>query len=244
MQLRPALVLRAVAALALAVTGLVAALAPSAGAATTSRPAPRVVALTPPLAARTAPGAPLTVWTEPRTTATSTTLPATTSFGTPRVVLADAHRGRWYRVSLPTRPNGSQGWVRARDVTLAALRDDVHVDLTARTLTWRHDGQVALETPIAIGAPDTPTPTGSFYVTDLLDNADDAGAYGPYALGLSAHSDTLSEFAGGDGQIGLHGTNAPDSIGQAVSHGCVRVPNDVVAVLAQRLPLGTPVVIG
>ena len=80
-------------------------------------------------------------------------------------------------------------------------------------------------------------------MTDLLDNADDGGAYGPYALGLAAHSDTLSEFAGGDGQIGLHGTNEPWSIGQAASHGCVRVPNEVVAQLATGLPLGTPVTI-
>jgi lipoprotein-anchoring transpeptidase ErfK/SrfK len=101
-----------------------------------------------------------------------------------------------------------------------------------------------LETPVVIGAPDTPTPAGAFYVTDLLDNADDAGPYGPYALGLSAHSDTLSEFAGGDGRIGIHGTDTPDSIGQAVSHGCVRVPNEVVAQLARSLPLGTPVSIG
>ena len=79
--------------------------------------------------------------------------------------------------------------------------------------------------------------------TDLLVNADDSGAYGPYALGLSAHSDTLSEFAGGDGQIGLHGTDAPWSIGQDVSHGCVRVPNDVVTQLATSLRLGTPVTV-
>jgi lipoprotein-anchoring transpeptidase ErfK/SrfK len=98
-------------------------------------------------------------------------------------------------------------------------------------------------TEIAIGAPDTPTPTGSFYVTDLLDNENDNGAYGPFALGLSAHSDTLSEFAGGDGQIGMHGTNEPWSIGQSVSHGCVRVPNDVITQLATSLSLGTPVTI-
>jgi hypothetical protein len=78
-------------------------------------------------------------------------------------------------------------------------------------------------------------------VTDKLDTGDDGGAYGPYALGLSAHSDTLSEFGGGNGQIGLHGTNDPATLGDAVSHGCVRLPNDVIAELAYELPLGTPV---
>jgi len=78
-------------------------------------------------------------------------------------------------------------------------------------------------------------------VTDKLATGDDGGAYGPFALGLSGHSDTLSEFAGGKGQIGLHGTNDPGSLGGAVSHGCVRVPKEVIRALADQLPLGTPV---
>ena len=95
----------------------------------------------------------------------------------------------------------------------------------------------------AVGSAENPTPTGSFFVVDKLDTANGGGAYGPYAFGLSAHSDTLTEFAGGDGQIGIHGTNDPSSLGQAVSHGCVRLPNDSVSLLATELPLGTPVVI-
>ena len=71
------------------------------------------------------------------------------------------------------------------------------------------DDSVVVETPIAIGSPENPTPTGEFFVTDLLDTGDDLSAYGPFALGLSAFSLTLSEFAGGDGQIGIHGTNQP-----------------------------------
>jgi lipoprotein-anchoring transpeptidase ErfK/SrfK len=231
--------------LTLVVTATLTALTPiAAGAAGPPRErAPRTVTLTNPLTVRAPAGAQITVWSAPRASSPSTALAPTTEFGSARVLLATAKRGSWYRVSLPTRPNGSTGWVRARAVSLHRVRDDVRVDVEARTLTWTRDGKVVLETSVAVGAPDTPTPLGAFYVTDLLDNVDDAGAYGPYALGLSAHSDTLSEFAGGDGQIGLHGTDAPWSIGQAVSHGCVRVPNDVVSVLAQSLPLGTPVTI-
>jgi lipoprotein-anchoring transpeptidase ErfK/SrfK len=125
-------------------------------------------------------------------------------------------------------------------VELRPVHDEVDVDLTSRLLTWRRNGAVMLQTPVAVGAPETPTPAGHFYVTDLLDTPD-GGAYGPFAIGLSAHSDTLSEFGGGDGQIGLHGTSDPSSIGQSVSHGCVRVPNEVVVQLATNLPLGTPV---
>ena len=98
-------------------------------------------------------------------------------------------------------------------------------------------------TSVAVGSAQNPTPTGDFFLTDLLDTSNNSGAYGPYAFGLSAHSDTLSEFDGGDGQIGIHGTNDLSSIGNPVSHGCVRVPNAVVVQLASLLPLGTPVTI-
>ena len=50
-------------------------------------------------------------------------------------------------------------------------------------------------------------------------------------------------LAGGAGQVGIHGTNDPSSIGQDVSHGCIRVPNEVISQLNELLPLGTPVVV-
>jgi lipoprotein-anchoring transpeptidase ErfK/SrfK len=231
--------------LALVVAGALTALTPTAAGAT-SRPhdrALRTVTLAQPLTVRTAAGAPITIWTAPRVASPSTALTPTTGFGSARVLLATAKRGSWYQVSLPTRPNGSTGWVRARDVSLHHVRDELRIDLTARTLTWTRDGTIVLETPVAIGAPETPTPVGAFYVTDLLDNADDSGPYGPLSIGTSAHSDQLTDFAGGDGQIGIHGTNDPGSIGQAMSHGCVRVPNDVITQLAGSLPLGTPVAV-
>ncbi len=235
-----------VAILVLAVTIAAAAFAalPAGAAPHLSATPARVVTLDRPQSVRAAAGAPVRVFAAPRASAPSIALSPTTAFGSARVLLATARKGSWYQVSLPTRPNGSTGWVRARDVSRRAVRDELRVDVQARTLTWWRDGAVVLETPVAMGAPETPTPTGAFYVTDLLDNADDSGPYGPYALGLSAHSDTLSEFAGGDGQIGIHGTDSPDSIGLAVSHGCVRVPNEVITQLATSLPLGTPVVIG
>ena len=95
----------------------------------------------------------------------------------------------------------------------------------------------------AIGAKDYPTPTGTYYITDPVDlRADPSGPYGAYALGLSGHSDVLTEFAGSDGQIAIHGTPNPSDIGKDVSHGCVRVTNDTILKLS-TLPLGTPVVI-
>jgi lipoprotein-anchoring transpeptidase ErfK/SrfK len=185
---------------------------------------------------------PLAVYERRGDTQPVATLAGSTEFGTLRVVLVTKRKGSWLKVLLPDRPNGSTGWIRESDVEIREVTDALHVSLADRVLTWTRDGEVVLETPIAIGAPDTPTPTGRFYITDLLDTPD-GGSYGPFAAGVSAHSDKISEFAGSDGQIGVHGTNDPASIGQAVSHGCVRVPNDVIARLANDLSLGTPVTI-
>jgi hypothetical protein len=46
----------------------------------------------------------------------------------------------------------------------------------------------------------------------------------------------------GDG-YGIHGTNAPESIGHAASHGCVRLRNEDVEKLYDMVPVGTPVYI-
>ena len=175
------------------------------------------------------------------------TLPPRTAFGTPTVLLvsqvgAGAADG-WLEVLLPVRPNGATGWIRASDVELRDVTLEIRVDLAARELTVLDDGEELLTTPTAIGDDGNPTPTGRFFVIDKLETPDPGGAYGPYAIGLSAHSEVLSEFGGGDGQIGIHGTNAPDSIGRPVSHGCLRVDNDVIGRLAHLLPLGTPVTI-
>jgi lipoprotein-anchoring transpeptidase ErfK/SrfK len=169
---------------------------------------------------------------------------ASTDFGSPRALLVLARNGQWLQVALPDRPNGSTGWVHADDVEVREIDEHVEIDLVARTLTLVDAGAVVLTTPVAIGTAEAPTPTGAFYVVDKLATGNPDDVYGPFAFGLSAHSDVLTEFAGGDGQVGIHGTNDPASIGQAVSHGCIRVPNEVAQVLDERLHLGTPVTIG
>lgn len=65
--------------------------------------------------------------------------------------------------------------------------------------------------------------------------------YGPYAYGLSGFSNVLTEFNGGYGVIGIHGTNDPSSIGRDVNQGCIRMSNTGITTLAAILPLGTPV---
>lgn len=189
---------------------------------------------------------PLTVRAEPDDAADVVTeLAATTGFGSPRALLVLDDADGWVRVQVPERPNGGSGWIDADAVELLAGPYEVTVDRAAHHLAVNDadTGAVALESPVAVGAPDAPTPTGTFAVVDRLETPDPSGAYGPFALGLGGYSETLSELGGGNGQIAIHGTNDPASIGRDVSHGCIRVPNDVVLQLAELLPLGTPVTI-
>jgi lipoprotein-anchoring transpeptidase ErfK/SrfK len=171
-----------------------------------------------------------------------TVLPGVTEFGNPRVVLAVQERDGWVQVMLPIRPNGSLGWTKASAVTLSSVPDVIDVDVNAHTLTWGRRGDIVLSTKVATGAPSSPTPVGTFYVTDVLEE-DPNGPLGAWVLALNGHSDTFTEFEGGDARIAIHGTNDPSSIGRAASFGCVRVDATSLARLASAIEPGTPVVI-
>ncbi len=173
-----------------------------------------------------------------------TTLSAKTDYGLPRTLLATGTQPGWYQVLLPIRPNGSQGWVRATDVTTSSTDYAVRVTLSTHHLTLVKSGVPVFDTSVVIGTAKTPTPTGLFYVTDPVDlQASPNGPYGAFALGLSGFSNVLTSFDGGPGQIAVHGTPYADQVGQDLSNGCVRIPNNFILILAKTVPLGTPVAI-
>jgi lipoprotein-anchoring transpeptidase ErfK/SrfK len=155
--------------------------------------------------------------------------------------LVTKRRGKWAHVLLPTRPNGSTGWIKTTHVSLTGHSYRMVINLDKHILKVWNGTQRILRTPIGVGQAVTPTPTGLYYITELLKQPDPTGTYGPYAFGLSAHSDVLNEFAGRDGVLGIHGTNFPQGIGTNVSHGCIRMSNDAITKLANILPVGTPV---
>ncbi len=159
----------------------------------------------------------------------------------PLVFLIKARRGGWVNAYLPTRPNLSTGFIRTRDLRLATDWYRMEVQLRRhRLVVWR-GGNKIVDDPIAVGKAVSPTPTGHYYVTDLIRPPDPRGFYGPYAFGLSAHSKVFTTFEGGDGQVGIHGTNNPSVIGGNASHGCIRVRNRTIRKLAKQVPIGTPV---
>lgn len=163
-------------------------------------------------------------------------------FGVIAAILGPDCRPAWYRVQLPVRPNGVVGYVRAGDVKLIQVTTRIEVDLSDRRLVLYRNGHRVLRATVAVGASITPTPSGEYYVNQRLTAPDPWGPFGPAAIGISAFSPVLQDWIQG-GPIAIHGTNDPDSIGTAASHGCVRVRNDVISVLFRQVPVGTPVVI-
>ncbi len=161
----------------------------------------------------------------------------------PLTLLVRGIRPRWLHVDLPARPNLSSGWVRRSDVRLATTRLSLVVRLGAHRLELRDGTRTLLRARVGVGRSVSPTPRGRYFITDIVRPPDPKGFYGPYALGLSAYSSVYTSFAGGNGQIGLHGTNQPAALGTDVSHGCIRLSNRVITRLAHALPLGTPVTI-
>jgi lipoprotein-anchoring transpeptidase ErfK/SrfK len=165
-----------------------------------------------------------------------------TVFSIRGAVLGRNCRPSSYFVQVPKRPNGVTGWVPVDEVSVATVSTRIVVDLSQKRVTLYRSGRKVLSTSAAIGAPATPTPTGRFYVNQRLIPVDRSGPFGPGAVGISAFSDVLTGWTQG-GPIAIHGTNAPWSIGKAVSNGCIRIPNRMLKrVFAQALN-GTPVLI-
>jgi lipoprotein-anchoring transpeptidase ErfK/SrfK len=108
-------------------------------------------------------------------------------------------------------------------------------------LTLYRAGKPVFWSRVGVGRPQWPTPTGQFYVRNMLFGFDDP-FYGPVAFGTSGRSTVLTDWPGG-GFIGIHGTNEPGILPGRVSHGCIRLRNADMVRLARILPVGTPLTI-
>jgi lipoprotein-anchoring transpeptidase ErfK/SrfK len=144
----------------------------------------------------------------------------------------------WYRISVPMRPNGTYGWIPAATVSLSPTISQIVVNVGRRTIDIYRRGKHAWHGKVAVGAPGRETPLGHYYVAARFVPYHDP-FLGVFAVETSAYS-KLTEWPGG-GVVGIHGTNLPQLLGKAVSHGCVRVSNRTAAALKRFAPLGTPI---
>jgi lipoprotein-anchoring transpeptidase ErfK/SrfK len=153
----------------------------------------------------------------------------------------------WVPVRLPWRPNIASGWINANLVALDKTPWRIDVSTARRTLTLFRAGRSVRTVSVVVGKPSTPTPTGLFAIAWAIPwHPNDF--LGSWVLELTAHSNVLQQFDGGDGTVGIHGrggTSLLDPLGSAASHGCIRLANDSIDWLVDtvgesRLP-GTPV---
>lgn len=150
---------------------------------------------------------------------------------------------RWVQMLLPVRPNNTRGWMRARDFTFREIHLRIDIDVGARTLALYRGGTRLKLFKVAVGAPKTPTPTGRFAIAEIIPTGDPKAFLGPIVMPLTAFSNVLNEFAGGNGRVAIHGTSLPDLIGKPVSHGCIRMLNANVRVLSRMASNGATVTI-
>ncbi|MGI6129668.1 MAG: L,D-transpeptidase family protein [bacterium] len=101
------------------------------------------------------------------------------------------------------------------------------IDVPARQLHL-YDGSTNSRTfPIAVGKPATPTPPGTYTIIEK--NPYPGGVFGSRWMGLSRR------------YYGIHGTDAPWLIGQAVSNGCIRMYNEDAQYIYDLVEIGTEV---
>jgi lipoprotein-anchoring transpeptidase ErfK/SrfK len=167
-------------------------------------------------------------------------LATTTRFGSPTVVPVVRRSGRWLGILTSELSNGRVGWIPA-GAGLRAHSTDYRIDasLRRREVLVRRGGRIVTHFLVAVGGASTPTPTGTFAVTDKLLTGDAASPYGCCILALSGHQTNTPQGWGGGDRVAIHATNLPGSIGTAVSLGCLRAPTAAVRRLVSTVPLGT-----
>ncbi|WP_174549841.1 L,D-transpeptidase [Herbidospora cretacea] len=168
-------------------------------------------------------------------------LPAT-QLKSPTWVPVIATQPGWEQVLLPSRPNGSTGWIYVGGGGVQKARSPyrVEVETVTRTLTVHHSGQKMGSWKVAVGAPETPTPTGRTFVLAAVSPT--YSGYGSLVLPLGAHSTTLETFDDGPATVAMHGWEDQEIFGRPISHGCIRLPDAALRVMS-RVPLGTAVLI-
>jgi lipoprotein-anchoring transpeptidase ErfK/SrfK len=159
------------------------------------------------------------------------------------LVLRTARDGRgrcWLRVRLPSRPNAAAAWVNAAGVVVQPTPWRLVVSRAARAISIYRDGERVRRFRVVIGAPPTPTPHGLFSIVEVW-RWSPGDFLGSYILPITAHSNVLQEFGGGDGRVGIHGRGGSsllDPLGAARSHGCIRLANGAIEWLVRRVGAG------
>jgi lipoprotein-anchoring transpeptidase ErfK/SrfK len=151
-----------------------------------------------------------------------------------------AHQPGWVQVLLPSKPNGSTGWITDTALDRAYTPYLIRVHLRSLSMELFKGGQRLGDWTVGIGKQSAPTPSGRTFLLGSI--SDTAQQYSPVILPLGAHSPTLDSFGGGPGTVAIHTWPTANVFGTRSSDGCIRVPKDALHQLVQ-VPLGTLVLI-
>jgi hypothetical protein len=189
------------------------------------------------------PGQAITLHTSPGEAVLATV--ARTQFGSPTEFPVFERHGVWVGVPYVGAGNGRLAWIDTRRASLtwahSALKIDVNVP--RRRLELLDGDRTIVAATVGVGASGSPTPHGRFAVTDKLPGPQFNAAYGCCIIALSAtQNHPPPGWTGGD-RIAIHGTDEPETIGEAASTGCVHGTQELMETLMRLVPLGTPVLI-
>ena len=168
-----------------------------------------------------------------------TTVGPRTEFGSPQTFSVAYVKGPWLAVRSTALGNRRLGWVRAQRVRMLNRTMRLEVDLSKRELVV-HDVGILRRIQVAIGAPDTPTPPGTFYVTDKLRGSDFGAYYGCCILALSGRQPHLPQGWSGGDRLAIHGSPTPTWGSLSRTAACTRT-KPTLRYLMQNVPLGTAV---
>lgn len=169
---------------------------------------------------------------------------AETVFGNRLALLVEEFdsTGNWAKVQAPVRPNNTTVWVQTAFFTQDTHNYHIEIDVSdAMVRVFRGEEEILQNGQLAVmGRDSRPTPVVRSYIDEKIPGEQLSPAYGTWVLSIAAFSEDLGTFGGGGmPKLALHGTNEPELMGQYVSSGCVRIPNEVVSFIADTVPVGT-----
>jgi len=169
-----------------------------------------------------------------------------TRFGSDRALGVITSRGdRWLAVTEAGFSHNRLVWVDAQDGGLQFAHTQVALvaDVSSRTLVVRRNGVAVRRFRVGVGRPGSPTPTGSFAITDKLNGRVYGAFYGCCIIALSATQPHLPPGWRGGNRVAIHGTISSSDFGRAVSAGCLHASDSALRYLMRVAPLGAMVVI-
>jgi lipoprotein-anchoring transpeptidase ErfK/SrfK len=157
-----------------------------------------------------------------------------TPYGSLRRLWVRKRQGDWIKVAVEDAPHGA-GWVRSQDTRPGSnLKYRIEIDRSEKRLSVIGGGS-RWSTQVVIGGDATPTPDGTFQITDRIDGARYHGVYGARILVLSAYGNRKHTS-----RVAIHGM-PPAAHSKTFSAGCIRVPRPAMLRLYRQVRSGTPV---